>query len=827
MTFFIHKNGLSDKEAKENIKKYGSNALTRQKRNSFFRQYLSSFADPIIKILLIALALNIIIAIKNSNIYEPLGIAIALFLATFVSTLSEYAGESAFIKLEAQFCGVSYRVKRGGKTVMLPIDDIAVGDTVIIGAGERVPADCLVIDGQVRVDMSALNGESAEVTRKKAAPPDKWDLSSPSLLFRGCEIMSGECVVSVGRVGDNTFYGSVAKEVQKSPPVSPLTKRLSRLASVIGIIGYIAAALVFFADMFCALAINMQPFSFSLVLHALTLAITVVVVAVPEGLPMMITVVLSSNMGRLKRDNVLVRKLVGIETAGCINMLFCDKTGTLTTGKLTVERIFDKNGEYTNLSDDMRICLGVNNESTLVGKKASGGNATDRALLEYVRNVPDVTVQSRVPFDSARKISAVKCGGKWYVKGAPENLFDKNNYNSLCNLHKDLTSQGFRVIAMAVGDSLESLVPLGIVVIRDRLRKDAKSAVTLLKQAGIGVCMVTGDNLLTAKTIACECGILTGDKKAIDSDMLSKLTDSELSDLIPNLAVVARALPSDKSRLIRVAREKGMVIAMTGDGINDAPALKSADVGFSMGSGTEVAKFAGDIIILDDSILSITKAVLYGRTIFKSIRKFIVFQLTINMCAVGISVIGPFIGIDTPVTVMQMLWINMIMVTLAGLAYAGESPDISYMKQKPIAKNAQVIDRCAASQIFCMGLYTLLLSVLFLWAEPFKNFFGFYTSERVFMTAFFALFVFSGLAAGVAARSPKGKNIFRGLSKNRAFTMIFLFISIVQILILYFGGRVFRTVFIPPRLLIYVVLLSTTVIAVDFLRKLFYKKEKK
>ncbi len=832
-----NKNGNRSRDISALHKKYGTNSLTDKPRNTFLKQYLAAFGDPIIKILLIALALNLIIAIRSHDIYEPLGIAVALFLATFVSTLSEYGSESAFLKLKEAAGSTQNRVLRDKKVTLVDTTLIAVGDVVFLSAGERVPADGIIVEGSVRVDNSALNGESAEVVRNPSKPLSEWSLSDPCQLFMGSVITSGDCIMVVGRVGDSTFFGSVATEVQKESGKSPLTERLYGLAKVLSIIGYGAAALVFCADLFNSLILDnlirtaSPPIIFEAVLHALTLAITVVVVAIPEGLPMMITVVLSSNMHRLRRDNVLVRKLVGIETGGSLNILFCDKTGTLTKGKLAVDGFFDSFGSYhrkipDSILNDVMISTVLNNDAMRTGKKAVGGNATDRALIDsyYNKKYDTLTVLKKIPFDSNKKYSAVLYCGDWYVKGAPEVIFKncKNVQKNLVQLHKKLTQDGKRVIALAKGKSLSELNVIGIVSISDKIRHDARYSVKTVRDAGINVCMVTGDNADTAKNIAAACGILTQNGVTLTSEQMSKMTDDQLAQVLPRLCVVSRALPTDKSRLVRVSKSIGLVCGMTGDGINDAPALKQADVGFAMGSGTEVAKQAGDIVILDDNFTSISKAILYGRTIFKSIRKFIVFQLTMNLCAVGISIIGPFIGIDTPVTVMQMLWINIIMDTLAGLAYAGEPPRSEYMLEKPILRTEHVLNKKMASQIFAMGGYSLLICTLFLSCGFFKTRFGYFTDDSKFLTAFFALFIFLGIFAGFAARCD-GKNVFRGLCKNRAFVIIFLLISVVSLLLVFYGGEMFRTVPLEAKKLCAVISISMSIIPFDIMRKILFR----
>lgn len=843
-----NKSGNRSRDVNALRAKYGANSFTKKPRKTFFKQYLSSFGDPIIKILLATLALNIIIAIHNAEIYEPLGIAVALFLATFVSTLSEYGSESAFLKLEQQSAATVCRVLRDNRLCSLPAHELVVNDVVFMSGGERVPADGIVVKGSVLVDQSPLNGESAEVTKSSSALTGEWDIDCKNQLFSGSVVTSGECVMVVGRTGDNSLYGTVASEIQTEAVKSPLTERLSVLAGVLAKIGYAAAALVFFADLFNSLildnsfnvaAITAELRSLSAmttnILHAVTLAITVVVVAVPEGLPMMITVVLSSNMKRLKRDNVLVRKLVGIETGGSINILFCDKTGTLTCGKLSVTGFYAPDGSFSksfpaHFKTDAALCCLIGNESVMINKKAVGGNATDRALLEYVndRFADRFIISEKIPFDSSKKYSAAKTGGVWYIKGAPEILLSRCkdvNPAFMQELEK-LTRSGSRVIALAKSTDMKSYTLVGMLSVADKLRPDAKRSVRTVRRAGISVCMVTGDNADTARSIAENCGILSSAADAvITSEQMSKMSDSELCSLIPRLKVVARALPSDKSRLVRLSRSIGLVCAMTGDGINDAPALKQADVGFAMGSGTEVAKQAGDIVILDDNFTSIAKAILYGRTIFKSIRKFIVFQLTMNLCAVGISVIGPFIGVDTPVTVMQMLWINIIMDTLAGLAFAGEPPVASYMNERPLSRTEPVLSRNMAAQIFSMGFYNLFLCVFFLSSSFFKTRYGFYTNPQGFMTAFFALFIFSGVFGGINARSP-GLNIFSHITKNRAFVVIFMLITAVQLWLIYFGGAMFRTTAIPFSQLLKIMMLALTVIPVDLVRKCLFNKRK-
>ena len=814
---------------------HGSNQLTHKKRNSFLRQFLSNFGDPIIKVLLVALAVNLIFLFHHFDWYESAGIAIAIFLATFVSTLSEYGSESAFSKLQEDAARLTCRVRRREGLQALPVADVVVGDIVLLQAGERVPADGILLSGRVFVDQAALNGETKEAEKLPGGDgTDPRDLLAGNRLFRGSVVCSGEGVLLVQKVGDSTFYGGLAQEIQEETRESPLKVRLAGLAKTISKLGYAAAAVVAVADLFHAFYIDSgmnwarmaQVFAspaavFGHVLHALTLAITVVVVAVPEGLPMMITVVLSSNMRRMLKDHVLVRKLVGIETSGSLNILFTDKTGTLTKGRLEVGNFLTGSGEAYRKAADLKRKKGLwdwverscslNSESLTAAGKALGGNATDRALLDYVLPLAPGREEAKgrhVPFDSARKFSALELPGRrlTLVKGAPEKLLE------LAISETAVTEQG----------EFSRLILVGLVGIRDEIRPEARASVEQVRGAGVQVVMITGDNKETASAIAREAGLLDaadGEDAVLTGGELAGLSDFQVRKRLPALRVIARALPTDKSRLVRIAQEMGLVAGMTGDGINDAPALKRADVGFAMGSGTEVAKEAGDIVILDDNIASIARAILYGRTIFKSIRKFIIFQLTMNLCAVGVSIIGPFIGIDTPVTVIQMLWINIIMDTLAGLAFAGEPPLEEYMAEPPKKRDEPVLNRYMLSQIVCMGLFTIGLCVVFLKAPIFKTWFRYAGDPIYLMTAFFALFIFSGIFNSFNARTHR-INLCSHLFGNLSFVGIMTAVALVQLLLIYFGGSLFRTAGLQLWELRRVMALAFLVVPADMIRKL-------
>ena len=845
----MNRNGLTSKEVEDSIKKYGTNKLEEISNNSFLKLLLESLGDPIIKILLIALGIKIVFLIKSFDIYETIGIVIAIFIASFISTISEYGSEKAFKRLQDEASKIKCRVKRDFKIKEISIENVVVNDIVLLSSGDKIPADGKLIEGSISVDESSLNGESKEKYK------NLYDN-----LFRGTVVASGMGVMHVEKVGKNTFYGKLALEIQEKVGESPLKLRLRNLAKVISKIGYVGAFFVFFSYLFSVIVIDnnfdMEIIKgtitngrviFGHILYALTLAVTIIVVAVPEGLPMMITLVLSSNMKRMLKNNVLVRKLVGIETAGSINMLFTDKTGTLTKGKLEVIRFITPTlREYDNdveLSKNKKLynlvkkSFVLNNESIKEDNKIIGGNITDRALLKFIdnENILDKVVK-RIPFDSKNKYSKVELeSGYKLIKGASEVIIPKCNYyyNDECykrylvNKKKiidkieSVSKKGIRVIAFAVSYKSDNYVLLGFAYIKDEIRQEAKEGIRLVKNAGINVVMITGDNKDTAYAVGKELDLINDGDIILTSEELNKLDSNQLIKILPRLRIVARSLPQDKSKLIKISEEAGYVVGMTGDGVNDAPALKKADVGFSLGSGTEIAKEASDIVILDDNFMSISNAILYGRTIFKSIRKFIILQLTANLTALSLSIIGPFIGVNTPVTVMQMLWINMVMDTLSGLAFSFEPALIEYMSEPPKKKNENVMNKYMINEILFTGLYSSILCILFLKLPIFKTFYRVGT-DKYFMTAFFALLIFIDVFIALNARTHR-LNLLSNLRKNKVFIVIMILIVIIQIFMIYYGGNIFRTSGLTIKELLITILLASTVIPIDNIRKIILR----
>ena len=712
--------GLNDKEVLELRKKYGSNEITRKKSNTFFKILLESLSDPIIKILLIALSIKIVFLFKNFDWYETLGILIAIFLASFISSISEYGSNKAFERLFEESSKLSTKVYRNGKLTTISSKEIVINDLLQISSGDKICADGIIKEGSLQVDESFITGESKEVNKKIG---DK--------VYSGSTIYKGSAKIKVTEIGDKTFMGSISSGVQEKTCESPLKTRLRVLAKSISKLGYIGAFLASFAYLFMQIVVknnfNLEliietikniPLMLNYLFYVLTLTVTIIIVAVPEGLPMMITLVLSSNMKKMLKDNVLVRKLVGIETSGSLNVLLCDKTGTLTMGKLNVKYIIAKNGKCFQNKNELKCyekyyniltkSLYLNNESVFDNDKIIGGNTTDRAIKRFTGNmqINDEIINKKL-FSSEDKYSMVQTKDYYFYKGACEVLLEKcQKYLSLSgneeifisksfiqSMVNSYTSKGYRVLVNAYGKNKDDLVFINIIVIADTLRPEAKPSLDLIKNAGIKTIMITGDAKETAVSIGKELGLYNDKSIALTHNELSVLTDEQIINLYPNLCIIARALPQDKSRLVSILQSYKLVVGMTGDGVNDALALKKSDVGFALGSGSEVAKDASDIVILDNNISSICKAILYGRTIFKSIRKFIIYQLTVNVCALILSIIGVLLGISTPITIIQMLWLNMIMDTFAGLAFSYEPPLKEYLNEKPKTKDEVILNK--------------------------------------------------------------------------------------------------------------------------------------
>ena len=886
--------GLTDAQVQEAKAKFGDNSITEQAREGFWDKLKGNFDDPIIKILIFALVLNVFFAFMGkAEWYESVGIAMAVLLATLVSTFSEYRNESAFQKLQGEASLIKCKVYRNGVVTEIPINDITMGDCVLLQTGDKIPADGVIIDGSINVDQSILNGEAKE-EEKTPAPDEATDAASaestdflnPHKVFRAAVVAGGSAVMRTVTLGDNTVYGKIAGELQiDEDRDTPLKIKLTDLAGQISKFGYIGGVAIAVAFMFERIAIQhnfdwaqMSAFCsdwmnvLNSLVEAVMLAVIIIVMAVPEGLPLMIAIVSAQNMGKMLKDNVLVRKISGIETAGSLNLLFSDKTGTITKGLLEVVTFIDGTANFTETFDKLSnklqslVSLSVrfNNGAVIAGDKIVGGNMTDRALLGFLigkDTAPNVTVVDTVPFDSAKKYSMAKVSGDfnlWLIKGAPERLLDKCSYyydsngqqqklDSTVEINTkidELANRAIRTLALVTydGEVTDGNIPdsgltfVGVTGIRDDVRPDAIKAIEQVHSAGVQVVMITGDRKETAQAIAKEAGLIEiDDAIVITSTELNAMSDDEVKKALPKIRVIARALPTDKSRLVRLAQELNLVVGMTGDGVNDSPALKKADVGFAMGGGTEVAKEASEIVILDDNFKSIGKAILYGRTIFNSIRKFIIFQLTINVGAVLISFVCPLLGLENPLSITQILWVNLVMDTLAALAFGGEPALDRFMEEAPKRRDEKIINPYMFSAIGTGSLWGFAMGLVFLLTDFSRDYFRDVNPEGVnitfggdsvyVLTGYFAFFIFLAVFNAFNARTDR-INLLDNIGGNPGFLKVMGVIVIVQIIMTYFGGAILRCYGLTGSEWAFVLAMAFTIIPVDIVRKLIVGSSK-
>lgn len=861
-------NGLSAKEVEESRKQHGTNDLTQIPPDPLWKKILEGFKDPMIMILIVALIVQVVlVCMGQAEWFEPVGVLIAILIANGVSSISEYKQENKASALkEEEEAKETAKVIRDGKLSEIHVSEVVVGDIIYLQAGDKIAADGEIVEGEVKVDQAALNGETEEAEKRPVNSGESYDIKdllNKHYAYRGTVVCGGEAHMEVKVVGDKTLFGELALEVQEDQRATPLQVKLAKLAKQISTFGYIGAIAIIICTILQTVIGGGTPDSaigwVKLVMNAITVAVTIIVCAVPEGLPMLTSILLSFQSLKMSKDNVLVRKINGLETAGSLSLLYSDKTGTITEGKLSVvEFITGDIKKFSKLSDtsakffdDIVIGAGVNNSAAASDGNVIGGNSTDRALMHFIM---DAKAENKInkdeavkfsPFDSTKKMSSVTVSrnGKncTYVKGAPEKLLlrctqyvdSDGNINPLTN-HDAITgyideqaARSMRLLAVAKrdGDNDEGdLTLVCILCIRDNVRKEAVDAIKEVQDAGIQVVMVTGDRKETAVAIAKEAGLIRKDTDvALTSAELNEKSDEELKKVIPNLRVVARALPTDKSRLVRCAQELDYVVGMTGDGVNDSPALKKADVGFAMGSGTEVAKEAGDITILDDNFSSIAKAILYGRTMFKGIRKFLIFQLTVNVAAVLTCFLGPLIGEPTMLTVIQLLLVNLAMDTLAAIAFGSEPALKEYMKDRPIPRNESIVSKSMLIQVIISGLYITALCLCIRFVPAIRDIFG-GVDNTYLCSAVFATFMMAITFNGFNARTEK-INVFEHMGRNKNFLIVMASLLIIQFVFVTFGGQFLSVEALNVKTWLICIALAFMVIPIDIIRKAVTKKK--
>ncbi len=883
-------NGLSDKEVEQSRQQYGSNAIPDSEPATFWEEFKETFGDPMIKILLAIAALMIVMFFFGyAEIYEPLGTIIAVFIVAFVSAKTGVASDTKYRELKDNTEKDKCKVHRNGVVTVIEVDDVVVGDKVLLQSGDKIPADGILIDGALKVDNSALNGE-AEECKKTAADPSVQladDITGDTFvdkysLFRGAVIFDGEGILDVRKVGTKTMMGKMAEEMQEEEPDSPLKVKLAKLANQISTFGYIGAAIIavlYFGYFIVSAGGPSAYFTNGIqdiimdVVKAVSLAVVIIVCAVPEGLPLMISLVLMQNTSKMLDHNVLVRKAEGIETAGSLNILFSDKTGTITKGSLEVVDFFCADGnsidipqlsKHSKVKGLVDLAIGKNTQSMFdASHRVIGGNATDQALMKFIgeetfnalASNTEYVVSAHQGFNSTNKFSQARIDnvGKTFYKGAPERLLaaatkyldaDGNirdiDKGVLDRKIDELAAKAMRVLAFGYSESPlaenkinEDIVIIGLVGIRDDVRPEARDAIHEVQNAGIQVVMITGDRLETAVAIAKDAGLLqSNDDMALSSAQLNEMSDDDVKKIIPKIRVIARALPTDKSRMVRLCQEMNLVVGMTGDGVNDSPALKRADVGFAMGSGTEAAKEAGKIVILDDNFKSIKDAILYGRTIYHNILKFCKFQLVINVAAVIVSAIAPFFGVEEPLKVTHLLFVNLVMDGLGAIMLGNEPALEKYMLEKPRRRDESIVSKKMMAQIVTMGLWLTVMSFVYLKAPFFQEIFDY--DEEQHLTGYFVLFIVSALFNGFNVRDD-GFGIFRGLNQNTGFLKVFFTIILVQAVIVNAAlipfeaftwiGNMFSCVPFGIKGWITVFILAATMIPVDIVRKVIVNRK--
>ena len=888
--------GLTDTQVEESRKKNGSNMIKEAEPQTFFQQFMEGFQDPMIKVLcVIAVIMLIMFFTGNSDWYEPVGTILAILIVNFVSAKTGVANDEAYRKLKESQKKDSAKVIRNGVVTMVEVDDLVVGDLVVLQSGDKILADGVLIDGRVSVDNSALNGEAEEC---KKTPCEEGFTIPENItgdtfvdahsLFRAATVLDGEGHMVIQRVGEATMMGKMAKDMEDKEPDSPLKVKLNKLAHQISVFGYVGAIVIAMAYFFLYIhqagsvtAFMDQGWIIVLkrVREAVAVAITIIVCAVPEGLPLVIALVLMQNTGKLYKVNVLVRKSIGIETAGSLNILFSDKTGTITKGQLEVVEFFDGSAKVHDINsgsgakaikENLDLCIGKNTGAMFDNThNVVGGNMTDKALLKFLgeeifaslQGNDKYTVTEVQEFNSANKFSQayIESMGRTYYKGAPERIVTKakkylDENGNIVDLDEkklnvkidELANRAMRVLAFGYSDSKmtesqinDDVVLVGLVGIRDDVRPEAREAIIEVQKAGIQVVMITGDRKETAVAIAKEAGLFhEGEDMAITSAELNEMSDDEVKKIISKIRVISRALPTDKSRMVKICQELNLVVGMTGDGVNDSPALKRADVGFAMGSGTDVAKEAGKLVILDDNFNSIKNAIWYGRTLYTNILKFCKMQLVINVAAVLVSAIAPFVGIGSPLKVTHLLWINLCMDSLASIMFAGEPALEKYMREKPRRRDESIISAPMAAQIGVMGGWLTALSILWFklptsatgladWQTSYFS--TFFNTEAQFYTGFFAMFVFAFMVNAFNVRSD-GPNIFEHISENKTFIHVWLIIMLVQVALVSIGGiigDVFSCERFGLRGWAVVLLMALTMYPVDLIRKFVMKLIKK
>ena len=864
--------GLTSDDVEKNIKEHGTNKLSEAKQDSILDMFKDAFSDICIIVLLFALGVKIVLTVISNFIpsmqggndaIEIVSIIMAIALATGFSVLSDYRNQRRSTALQEEYGKTYAKVMRNGALESILTSDITMHDVILLQAGDKVPADGLVISGTVKVSQAALNGESRDETKSPADSFDEAesdDFTSSCKIFMGSVVTSGEAYMVATVLGDASELGKINQSLNESDEdeiKDATTLKLEKLVGQIGKLGTICGILAGVLLVVCSLFRGETAFEVAaivaLVAEAVMLGASILIMAIPEGLALIVSLIQSMNSENMYKHNILVSHKNAFSDSAFLNILFSDKTGTITQGVLSLVEFVLGSGKVINdlKTKEFIDAITINNLAKVSDGKAIGSNNMDRALLTYAlangydgSTREEEKIKELSGFDSEKKCATAELvDGTILWKGATENIIDNvTHYIDEGGKEAKFTAKDKEAVqAKMIEQSSRAMkllsvvkivdkktVLLAVLCLRDDVRADAVETVAELSSAGIQVVMVTGDMKETAIAIAKDAGILKNDTDIIlTHDELEALSDDELKEKLPNLRVVSRAKPLDKKRLVSIAQSLGNVCGMTGDGVNDAPALKAADCGFAMGDGTAVAQEAGDVVILNNSLTSIKDAILNARTMMKSIGKFLIFQLTVNVSTLLMNVVAPVVGINEPFSIVSILWINLIMDTLAAMAFGGEPVLERYMNEAPVNREANILTNYIKSAITTASVYITIGSLLIL-----KNVGGITTMltpascenpELYAKTVMFAFFIYSIIFNSLNTRSEKF-NLFEDIKENMRFIYVMGAIFVLQTIIIEIGGSVFGITRLDAKSLLVAMILGAIIIPIDMIRKAILRK---
>ena len=802
--------GLNSQEVEHSRREHGANILTPPAKKTLWKLYIEKFNDPLIRILLVAAAISLMLSFFKNDFLETIGIFLAIFFATAVGFYFERDATKKFAILNAIGEEQPVKVRRNGHVQEIARKDVVVGDLIFLETGDEIPTDGTLVEAvNMQVDESSLTGEPLTTKHAEEPTQSNGEAYAQNQVMRSTMVMNGRGVMIVESVGDDTEIGKVALHSSGETNVkTPLSLQLERLGNMISLFGFIlstVAGISFFIIGASAAHWHMNLLSWiHLILNNFMFAVTLIVMAVPEGLPMAITLSLALNMRRMLKSNNLVRKLHACETMGAVNIICTDKTGTLTQNRMTVSE-----AEIITGSEEwLARCIALNTTAHLDDNGEGIGNSTETALLRFIQGrgydyqtlrQADSIVEQK-PFSTELKYMSTTAiiDGKetLIIKGAPEIIIimcdvDKATLDKVNSLLVDYQSRAMRTLAFATDNHLQA-----IVAISDPVREDVPQAISECIAAGIEVKVITGDTSATALEIARQIGLVEdkADKHiCITGTEFAEMSDTEALAVAKSIKVMSRARPTDKQRLVQLLQSENNIVAVTGDGTNDAPALNYAHVGLSLGSGTSVAKQSSDITLIDDSFGSIAQAVMWGRSLYKNIQRFLFFQLVVNVAALILVIGGAFIGTEMPLTVPQILWVNLIMDSFAAMALTSLPPSKEVMNEQPRRQSDFIITKSMAARIFISGIVFGLIMLRLLWEYEHNAVIDIHELTIIF--TFFVMLQFWNLfnAKLLNARHSALADIVKHRRNNLGFLLVLLMIFIGQILIVNFGGEMFRT----------------------------------